>query len=174
MKKRRSTIIALLLVAALALGIGYAALTDDLFITGSAGIKQEHAEDAFGADVYFTRAVISGEKGTATIGADTHSEANDQITITAAEGAFKGAGDSVLTTVEITNAGDLAASVKLNSALASNAEYFEVTTNWGTEDKVIAAGAKVTFEVYITCIKTPTSDVSTTFDIGFTATAVEG
>lgn len=173
MKKRRSTIIALLLVAALALGIGYAALTDDLFITGSAGITKDHAEDAFGADVYFTRAVISGEKGTATIGADEHSEANDQITVTVAAGALKGAGDSVLTTVEITNAGDLAASVKLNSGLTSNAEYFEVTTNWGTADKVIAAGGKTTFEVYLTCIKTPTTDVSTTFDIGFTATAVE-
>ena len=76
--------------------------------------------------------------------------------------------------IQTLNTRDLAASVKLNSALASNAEYFEVTTNWGAEDKVITAGAKVTFEVYITCIKTPTSDVSTTFDIGFTATAVEG
>ena len=174
MKKRRSTIIALLLVAALALGIGYAALTDDLFITGSANISKEHAEDAFAADVYFTRAVISAEKGSAVIGADTHGEANDQITITVQDGVLKGAGDSVLCTVEITNAGDLDASVKLNAGTTSNSEYFEVTTNWGAEDKTITAGNKITFEVYLTCIKTPTTDVSTTFDIGFTATAIEG
>ena len=46
MKKRRTFIVSMLLVAALALGIGYAALTDVLEVTGRADINQSQAETA--------------------------------------------------------------------------------------------------------------------------------
>ena len=175
MKKRRSTIIALLLVAALALGIGYAALTDDLFVTGSADISVDKAEDAFGADVYFTKAIISADKGTATIGVDEHNEAADKVTIAVADGVLGGKGDSVVCALEISNVGDLDANVTLDSIVESNAEYFDVTTSWGsTTSQTVAAGATVDLVVTITVLKTPTANVSTTFDLGLTATSVGG
>ena len=45
MKRRRNVIISLLLVAALALGIGYAAVTDVLDITGSADVSAAQVEE---------------------------------------------------------------------------------------------------------------------------------
>ena len=57
MKNRKSIVVAFLLVAVMLLGVGYAALTDILDITGSADINQSAAEEAFNEDVYFTGAV---------------------------------------------------------------------------------------------------------------------
>ncbi len=54
MKKRRTLIIALLLVAALCLGIGYAAVTDVLDITGVVEADAKDMEDALDGDVYFS------------------------------------------------------------------------------------------------------------------------
>ena len=174
MKKRRTTIIALLLVAALALGIGYAALADDLFITGSANISAENAESAFAADVYFTKAVISADKGTAVIGADKNGEASDKVTITVNDDVLAGQGDSVICALEISNVGDLDAKITLDSVVASKSEYFKVTTSWGnTTEQTLGAGETLDLTVTITVLKTPTVDVSTTFDLGFTAEAIE-
>ena len=174
MKKRRTLIISLLLVAALTLGIGYAALTDDLFVTGSAGINSERAEDAFGQDIYFTKAIISGDRGTATIGVDEHGETADKVTITVNDGVLAGAGDSVACALEISNVGDLDANVKLNGIVVSNSEFFKVTTSWGSNDtQALAAGETLDVVVTITVVKTPTVNVDTTFDLTFTATAVE-
>ena len=56
MKKRRTLVIGLLLVAALCLGIGYAALTDDLIINGKAQFDPEVAVDELDVDVKFIAA----------------------------------------------------------------------------------------------------------------------
>ena len=174
MKKNRTLIISLLLIAALALGIGYAALADDLAIAGSAKIQSENAENSFAADVYFTKAVMSAEKGTATIGADNNGEASDKVTITVNDDVLGGKGDSVICTLEISNVGDLDADVTIDSIITSNDEYFTVTTSWGsTTTRTIAAGGTLDLVVNISVDKTPTTDVSTTFEIGLTATAVE-
>lgn len=171
MRNRKTVITAFILVAVMLMAVGFAAMSDDLNITGTAGIALEHAETAFAEDIYFTKAVMSADKGTAVIGADANGEANDKITITVADGALKGKGDSVLCAVEITNAGDVDAWVKLDSASASNSEYFQVTTSWGaTSIQALAAGTSVDITVTITCIKTPQTEVTTTFDLGFTAT----
>ena len=173
MKKRRTTIIALLLVAALALGIGYASLADDLFITGSAKVLADNAEDAFAADVYFTKAVMSAEKGTAVIGNDNNGEASDKVTITVNDNALAGQGDSVICALEISNVGDLDAVVKLNSINVPNSEFFKVTTSWGANvEQALGAGETLDLTVTITVLKTPTVDVETTFDLSFVATAV--
>ena len=174
MKKRRSLIISLLLVAALTLGVGYAALTDDLFVTGSANIDSDNAKEAFAADVYFTKAIISEGRGTATIGVDKNGETADKVTITVNDGVLAGAGDSVVCTLEISNVGDLDATVDMGAIVVSNSEFFKVTTNWGaTTTKELPAQDTLDLVVTITVVKTPTVDVSTTFDISFVATAVE-
>ncbi len=174
MKKRRTLIISLLLVAALTLGIGYASLADDLFVTGSANIDSKNAQNAFGEDIYFTKALISDNKGTATIGADVNNHAADKVTIEVKEGALAGAGDNVVCAIEITNAGDLDANVKLNGIVVSNSEFFKVTTSWGSNnEQSLAAGETLDIVVTITVVKTPTVNVATTFDLTFTATSVE-
>ena len=174
MKKRRTTIIALLLVAALALGIGYAALADDLSIVGSANVLAENAENAFAADVYFTKAVISADKGTAVIGNDDKGDASDKVTITVNDNVLAGMGDSVICALEISNVGDLDAKVTLGAIDVSFPEYFKVTTSWGSNtEQQLSAGGTLDLTVTITVVKTPTSDVSTTFEIDFLAESIE-
>ena len=170
MKNRKLVITAFVLVAVLLMAVGFAAMSDDLFITGSAGITAENAESAFAEDIYFTKAIMSADKGTAVIEADKNGEANDKITITVAEDALKGKDDKVLCAVEITNAGDVDAWVQLDSIVVSNSNYFAVTTSWGnTTVMPLAAGQAIDLTVTITCIKTPQTEVTTTFDLGFTA-----
>lgn len=178
MKRRRTLITSLLLVAALALGIGYAALSDDLQIGGSANISIAAAEEAFEADIYFTKAVISADKGTAVIGdLAVGTGDKDKVTITVADGALKGAGDTVLCTIEVTNAGDLAALATLGTpsivgAVAGDEAYFTVTHNWAGNTATIAAGGKAELLVTISCVKTPTAAVSATFTLDLTAESV--
>lgn len=175
MKKRRTTIIAVLLVAALALGIGYAALSDDLQIAGNAAITATEADEAFEADVYFSKAVMSAEKGTATIGElAVGTNDSDKITIEVAAGALKGQGDSVICAAEITNKGDIDAIVTLGTpAITGDSEYFSVTTNWTSNSAQIAKGSVADLTITITCIKTPTEAVDMAFTLDLTADAVE-
>ena len=53
MKKRRTMIVALILVATLALGIGYANYADELSANGTANLNTDAAKAAFDADVHF-------------------------------------------------------------------------------------------------------------------------
>ena len=64
MKKRRSLIIPVLLVAALCLGIGYASVTDILDISGIVEADGAGMADDFDGDVYFS--AISGNTGKAS------------------------------------------------------------------------------------------------------------
>ncbi len=174
MKNRKIVVVAFLLIAVLLLGVGYAALSDDLFVTGSAQIKLENADDAFGEDIYFSKAVMSVDKGTATIGADKNGDTNDKVTITVAEDALSGQGSSVICAIEIKNAGDLDAWVTLNPTfVVSNGTYFAVSTNWTNNTQKIAAGGTADITVTITCIKTPQATVTTTFDLEFSVSDVD-
>ncbi len=171
MRNRKTAITAFILVAVMLLAVGFAAMSDDLSITGNATITAENAENAFAADVYFTEAVISADKGTATIGPDTNGEAADKITIVVDDNAMSGQGDSVICAAEITNAGDVDAWVKLDSIVVSNGTYFKVSTSWGnTSVMPLAAGDTLDITITLTCIKTPQTEVTTAFDLGFTAT----
>ena len=53
MKKRRLVIVAFLLIAAIALGVGYATLSTTLVIDGVAAIKTDGAKTEYDEDVYF-------------------------------------------------------------------------------------------------------------------------
>ena len=171
MRNRKTVITAFILVAVMLMAVGFAAMSDDLFINGNAKILAESAQTAFGEDIYFTKAVMSADKGTAVIGADGNGDANDKVTITVADTALKGKGDSVICACEITNAGDVDAWVELDGIVVSNDTYFAVTTSWGaTTVKALAAGQTIDITVTLTCIKTPQSEVITTFELGFTAT----
>lgn len=64
MKNRKRIIVAFMLVAVLLLSVGYAALTDDLFITGDATLNTTQAQNEFDADIYFSAADVQSSTGT--------------------------------------------------------------------------------------------------------------
>ena len=167
MKKRRTLIVSLLLIAALALGIGYAALTDVLDINGSADINQSAAEEAFNADVYFTNAVANQEGNSASV----DSSDNDMANFTAS--TLKGAGDTATFTFTIANNSDVAAVVtpSLASDGNSNTEYFEIKSDWNATARTMAAGSTDTYTVTVKLLKTPTETLHGSFHIELTAVA---
>lgn len=128
MKKRRSLIIPVLLVAALCLGIGYAAVTDVLDINGSADVNQSAAEEAFNHDIHFTDAVA---ENTAEGDLASFDPADpDMASFTA--NSLNGKGDTAKFTFTITNEGDLDAVVTptLASNGNTNPEYFNIFSDW--------------------------------------------
>ena len=166
--KNRKSLIAVLLVAVMLLGIGYAALTDTLDITGSADVNQSAAEEAFNEDIYFSAAVANEDGNTASVNADN----NDKASFTAK--TLKGKGDKVTFTFTIKNDGDVAATVtpKLNASLGNtNPEYFSLTSDWDGEAKVLAANSEITYTLTVELLKTPTETIAGSFLVELTAVA---
>ena len=168
MKNRRNVVIAFMIVAVMLLGIGYAALSDTLDITGSADVNQSAAEEAFNEDVYFSAAVANEVGNTASVNADN----NDKASFTAA--TLKGKGDKVTFTFTIKNDGDVDAVVtpKLNASLGNtNPEYFSITSDWAGESRTLAAHSEITYTLTIELLKTPTETIHGAFHIELSATA---
>ena len=169
MKNRRNVVIAFMIVAVMLLGIGYAALSDTLDITGSADVNQSAAEEAFNEDIYFSAAVANETGNTASVNADN----NDKASFTA--NTLKGKGDKVTFTFTITNDGDVAADVtpKLNATLGNtNSEYFSITSDWGGSTKTLDAHSSITYTVTVELLKTPTETISGSFLIELVAVSV--
>ena len=169
MKNRKFVVAAFLLAAAMLLGVGYAALTDTLDITGSADVNQSAAEEAFNEDVFFTAAVANQTGNTASINADN----NDKASFTAA--TLKGKDDTVTFTFTITNDGDVKATVtpKLNATLGNtNSEYFSIKSDWDGQPKDLDAHSEITYTVTVKLLKTPTEAISGSFLIELVATSV--
>ena len=168
--KNRKGLIAFLVLAVMLLGVGYAALTDTLDITGSADVNQSAAEEAFNEDIYFSAAVANEDGNTASINADN----NDKASFTAK--TLKGKGDKVTFTFTIKNDGDVAATVtpKLNATLGNtNPEYFSLTSDWDGASKTLAAGGELTYTLTVELLKTPTETVAGSFLVELTAVSIE-
>ena len=165
MKNRKLVIVAFLLVAMMLLGVGYAALSDTLDITGSADVNQSAAEEAFNDDVFFSAAVANEDGNTASINADN----NDKASFTAK--TLKGKGDKVTFTFTIKNDGDVDATVtpKLNATLGNtNPEYFSISSDWNGAAQTLGAHSEITYTVTVELLKTPTETVSGSFLVELT------
>ena len=167
MKNRRGIVVAFLLVAVLLLGVGYAALTDVLDITGSADVNQSAAEEAFNEDIYFSAAVANEAGNTASINADN----NDKASFTA--NTLKGKGDKATFTYTIQNDGDLEATVTPSISSNTNTTYFSISSDWNGQPKTLAAGQSITYTVTIELIETPTETISGSCIIELTAVSVD-
>lgn len=167
MKNRRNIIVAFLLCACLIVGIGYAALTDVLDITGSADVNQSAAEEAFNEDIHFTTAVANETGNTASVNADN----NDKASFTA--NTLKGKGDKATFTFTIVNEGDLNATVKPSISSNTNDAYFKISSDWEGKAKDLAALGSVTYTVTVELLETPTATISGSFVIELIATSVD-
>ena len=167
MKNKKKVVVAFLLVAVLLLGVGYAALTDVLDITGSADVNQSAAEEAFNEDIYFSNAVANETGNTASVNADN----NDKASFTA--NTLKGKGDKATFTYTIKNDGDLDASITPAISSNTNPGYFTITSDWAGATKTLAAGASITYTVTIELIETPTTTISGSCIIELTAVSVD-
>ena len=176
MKKRRTTIIALLLVAALALGIGYAAYTVNMKIGGFATVGAPAPLVVFES--------VSGNvtKGTITSSNDFGSGSVGGQTIDLNLEDFKNAQDSVTVTYTVRNGHDFPVKFSdldytLTNVDTNYASHFSIDigdVDGLDGDRVLAAGEAATFDLTITLVKTFATDASVVqnFEVFFTATGV--
>ncbi len=191
MKNRRIVITAIMLVAVLLMGVGYAAFTDDLEVAGDVrvGANQEEAAE-FKQDVYFDNARIdpypstdanNPAKITTSILADSHSDAKDKIDISIGETGLNSAGQKVVILVDIVNESDVyGAHITLGTPVITMSEgsdenLFKVEC--GIDNASISKSvdpsnlSKSTVTITITLLRTPTASEHGTFTVGFTATS---
>ena len=176
MFKRKNGVLAFLLVAVMLLGVGFAALSDDLAISGSAAAVVEGeegtttpAEQLFDESIGFTAA----EVGTCSTGVTITPDATtysyvDAVSFTAT--GFVKEGDTAKVTYTISNKHpDLGAEIPVPAVTNANPTYFNVTTDWGTGAKQIAAvNGSTTVTVTVELIKAPIADQTASIDIEFT------
>lgn len=169
--KNRKTIVALfLVVSALVMSVGYAALTDTLDINGTADVSVAAAEKAFDEKVYFSVATPNQTGNTASVNGDNPDKASFTINTLAEK-------DNEATfTFTIVNTSDLDATVTPSlHATAGNTlpDYFDVTSDWNGQAHEIVAGGSDTYTVTVKLLKTPTETISGSFHIELKAVANE-
>jgi hypothetical protein len=168
MKKRRTLIISLLLVAAIALGVGYAEITDILTINGNANVKP-----------HTTNFVVefAGEP-TNLIKCTSHLQ-TDKTVASFNTTQLVEAGDQAKATYTIVNKStQYNATVNAPTFSVSENEYFKVTTDWGTDSRTLAAKdgeteATTTFTVTVTLKKAVIEEQTFEFTITNNVEAVE-
>lgn len=170
MKNRRIILISFLLVTTLCVGIGYAAVEDELSLSGSAEVGTDNVKEALDGDVYFSNAVVTSFTNTdsdKTDVAEVNSSDNDKVTFEA--NTLQAQNDTVTFTFTIENEStDLDAIVtpSFNSATNSNDTVFAVSYQWsdgGSDAKTIAAGSTADVVVTVKLLQTPTDAVSGAF-----------
>ena len=167
MRNRKTVVAAFLLIAVMMLGVGYAALTDVLDITGSADVNQSAAEESFNEDIHFSAAVANQTGNTASLNADN----NDKASFTA--NTLKGKDDVATFTFTIKNDGDLAATITPSISSNTNTTYFAISSDWNGLPKTLEAGQEITYTVTLKLLQTPTETISGSFIIELTAVSVD-
>lgn len=175
MKNRRITIVAFLLIAALTLGFGYAAVTNVLRIDGSATVDASVAEKEFNEDIYFTGvvvdntlkdSVVAGDNLGYTANIDTNNNDAAEFTVT----GLANAGDYKEITFRIKNDSQHAATVTVKTNTNTNEADFTFTNDIGT-GKPLAAGETVDVTVKVALNHQLTASASASFVIELNVTA---
>ncbi len=158
----------MLLIAALALGIGYAALSDTLDINGTADVNQSQAEADFDLNVYFDDNIVIGNAGDK---ASIVEGDNDMASFTI--NSLNGKDDTATFTYTIANDSDLDAMVTPSLAADgnTNTEFFSIESDWKGQAKEIKAGESATYTITVTLLATPTETIHGSFHIEFNAVA---
>lgn len=167
MKNRKTVIVAFLLVAAMLLGVGYAALSDDLYVNGTLKLDADKLADTYDKEVYFTDANkettgTTNVEDTISIGADTNGDANDKVTFEV--NSLKTVGEKATFTFKIQNDNDFAVTATPTTTFTN--AYFTVE---GPEAVTVPANSSVGVTVTVTLKAIPTdgSAQSVTYELTY-------
>lgn len=160
MKKKRTFLVVALLVAVLSLAVGYAAITENLKVTGSASATTD--DNNFKVRFTGTPTTSDGSKVTATI--------TNDLAATIDVSGLTTTGDTVTATYTIENySAELGASLAVGTIENSNKDYFKVTASLAKT--AIAKGETTTLTITVELLKTPVDDQTTSITVPVTATA---
>ncbi len=182
MKNRRIVIVSFLLIAVLMMGIGYAALTDNLFIKGEATLATTSAQSNFDEDVYFTAVSVESTTGTNTATADSVViGATDNDSATFYVKSLGNKDEYVVFKFTIANdSSEFDAEISLDAGFPTTTDttHFTITysvANDGTVDEgPITCEKGSTVDVYVTVRlnSTPSENQTAAFNVNLTATSV--
>ena len=176
LKKRRIVVASFMIVAILALGIGYAAVSTTLDFMGTATVSTAATESVLNTDVVFTNAEAVASNGGNTSTAIL-AMSNKRVSFEAKD--FAAVGDTVTIIGTIENKGNAGYSVSITPRLVapvSNAnEFFDVTYDFddAVDNEEIAANATRDYKVVIRLKKLPV-DSTVNVTVELTANAVTG
>lgn len=170
MKKRRTAIVAFLLIAVLTIGVGYAAINDTLYVSGTAKASSAEADEHFDLNVYFDKDnAPTGEGYAVTIQADDLGDENDLAIVTVT--GLINAEDSMEIKIPIVNKSQYEATLSLT------VERYETvdgafTFEYSVPDTIDANGT-VDVTIKVTLNKAPAdSDLTAGFKFDVDAVAV--
>ena len=184
MKKRRSVIIALLLVAALALGIGYAALTQNLTLNGSANVIVDSSKfSVVYTGVTYDIGDYSADKINATAAGASATFKVSDLDVVGEEMTFvykiqnTSTAHYDATLAAFTTDVDTLVRDSDGTAL-DREEYYDIDITITLDDDSDGSGRlhyedTATMTVVVKCVKSPVEDVTLTYNGHITATAVE-
>ena len=167
----RKTGILGILIAVLILGIGYAAITRNLTVSGTGKITP--SDDNF--QVVFDESTTPSTTSTvptATVSGSYDDELNAIISVA---GLQKSGDVATVTYTILNNSTEYDANLLVGTITNSESQYFRVEASLGkaTLTKKSGTADSTTLVVTVTAIKTPTEEVTTNITVPVTATAVE-
>lgn len=196
MKKRKGKLLIAILLAVLALGIGYAAITAiPLIINGTAKAKAQDTnfivhfndftnnnyisyEELTGDTGTLDETVVSNKKVTGTFegkdkNASVEIDSTDDTKATIKVENLENVGDSFTIKIPVINESDIVSANLSASIVNDNETYFNVTSTLDN-DSILANGGATYVNVTVTLKKVPkVDDVSGTFKVTLTADPVE-
>ena len=187
MKQRRTVVLAFLLIAAMALGVGYAALSDQLTMTGTATVGRVAADAEFDEDIYILSATALGDgtPNTASLVPTNNNKATFTVNSLSLEG------ETAQFSFVIANAGDHEAAVSIAGmsisdyntadAVKDNDDdgYFSIATDWTDNKSTLPAATDaehpgtVTLTITITLEKPITIETGADFTIEVSAVVAD-
>ena len=176
MKKRNLVIVAFMLVAAMTIGIGYAALTGTLVLSGNAQYDKDASDNAFEQDIVFTNATQTSFGSAYAAGTleDTCSAANQAATFSV--NTLANIVDEAVFEYTIQNNNNVPARLSVESKNGDNTDNPTPMTSFNVEyafdNPLIPAGGTATLTVTVKLKSQPTGTISLeTYVLNITATS---
>ena len=179
MKKRNTTIFAFLLLAAVGMGVGYAAFSQEFNINGTAKVGITQADQEFQKEIIFTQAeaVLTKIDPSAQVSAEPTKVELDAAkhVATWTINDLQAKGDKCVGTFTVTNNSDLAAQIEQLNISNPDASLFSITVaGIANDDRLEAKNDgdtdEITFTVTVEMLKDPTATKDYTFNVKYTAT----
>ena len=159
MKNRKTIVVAFLLVAAMLLGVGYAALTDTLTMDGRVTIDMNQAGVNFDAKVYWSDAEIV-------------LTSSDDINFNLHSLATKD--DVVNMVATIQNDSNVPVKINMNTpTTGEDADKFSCTYTPSIESWVIPSGGSMDIIIVVKVVQPVTSAATASFGVSFGVETVE-
>ena len=172
MKKRRTLIISLLLVAALCIGIGYAGVSTQLKVIGTASSDQQAINVVFTNGSIKSTASTDNAVKTAIHTNSSHAWTTDTIEVKPLVKGLTHKDDSITFTYTITNKNDYAVTLATPKITMASTTVLKVTTDMDDiTTKELAAGDSTTIDVTVRLATVSADPITETFTVSIEAYA---